>query len=61
MLVGIDKARFRGQVVPGDQLNLQVTLKRNMRGIGIFECRALVDGEVVAEAEMMCSAQDRSS
>lgn len=59
MLVGIDKARFRGQVVPGDQLALNISLKRNMRGIGIFGCEALVDGEVVAEAEMMCSAQDR--
>lgn len=60
MLVGIDKARFRGQVVPGDQLKLQVTLKRNVRGIGMFECKALVDDEVVAEAQMMCSAQDRN-
>ncbi len=59
MLVGIDKSRFRGQVVPGDQLRLNITLKRSMRGIGIFECEALVDGEVVAEAEMMCSAQER--
>jgi len=59
ILVGIDKARFRGQVLPGDQLQIEVTLKRNMRGIGIFTCRALVDDEVVAEAEIMCSAQDR--
>ena len=59
MLVGIDKSRFRGQVIPGDQLILNVRLKRNMRGIGVFECKALVDGVLVAEAEMMCSAQDR--
>ena len=59
MLVGIDKSRFRGQVVPGDQLIINVRLNRNMRGIGIFSCEALVDGTVVAEAEMMCSAQDR--
>jgi len=59
ILVGIDKARFRGQVLPGDQLKLQVSLKRNMRGIGMFECKALVDDEVVAEAEMMCSEQER--
>jgi len=59
MLVGIDKARFRGQVFPGDQLVLDVTQKRNMRGIGMYQCQALVDGTVVAEAEMMCSAQDR--
>lgn len=59
MLVGIDKSRFRGQVVPGDQLRLEISRKRNMRGIGIYQCRALVDGELVAEAEMMCSAQER--
>jgi 3-hydroxyacyl-[acyl-carrier-protein] dehydratase len=58
MLVGIDKVRFRGQVLPGDQLILNVILKRNMRGIGIYQCNALVDGTVVAEAELMCSAQD---
>jgi len=59
ILVGIDKARFRGQVLPGDQLTLQVSLKRNMRGIGMFDCKALVDDEVVAEAQMMCSEQER--
>ncbi len=59
MLVGIDKSRFRGQVLPGDQMRLEISLKRNMRGIGIYECRALVDGGLVAEAEMMCSAQER--
>ena len=61
MLVGIDKARFRGQVLPGDQLQLKITLKRTVRGIGMFACEALVGGDVVAEAEMMCSAQDRNS
>ena len=59
LLVGIDKARFRGQVLPGDQLVLNISLKRNMRGIGMYQCQALVEGTVVAEAEMMCSAQDR--
>ncbi len=61
MLVGIDKARFRGQVVPGDQLVLKISLKRKMRGIGIYQCEARVDGELAAEAEMMCSSQDRKS
>ena len=36
---------------PGDQLQLDVRLKRNMRGIGIFECQAMVDGEIVAAAQ----------
>jgi 3-hydroxyacyl-[acyl-carrier-protein] dehydratase len=61
MLVGIDKARFRGQVLPGDQLQLEILLKRTMRGVGMFDCKALVDGKVVAEAEMMCSSQDRNT
>lgn len=59
MLVGIDKARFRGQVIPGDQLILNVSLTRSMRGIGVFACQAHVDGKLVAEAEMMCSSQDK--
>lgn len=61
MLVGIDKARFRGQVLPGDQLILNVRLKRSVRGIGIYECSALVNGMVVTEAELMCSAQDANA
>ncbi|MBC8211282.1 MAG: 3-hydroxyacyl-ACP dehydratase FabZ [Gammaproteobacteria bacterium] len=59
MLVGIDKARFRGQVIPGDQLILNVTLGRTMRGIWMYKGKATVDGAVVAEAELMCSAQDK--
>ncbi len=59
MLVGIDKARFRGQVIPGDQLILNVTLGRTMRGIWMYKAKATVDGGVVAEAELMCSAQDK--
>ena len=60
MLVGVDKARFRGQVIPGDQLTLTVTLKRHMRGIWMYQGEARVNGDVVAEGEFMCSAQDRS-
>lgn len=59
MLVAVDNARFRGQVVPGDQLELNVTLLRSMRGIMKFKGEALVEGKVVAEAELMCSAQER--
>ena len=60
MLVGVDKARFRGQVIPGDQLRLTVTLKRHMRGIWMYQGTAEVNGDTVAEAEFMCSAQDRN-
>lgn len=59
MLVGIDKARFRSQVLPGDQLKLEVCLTRSMRGIGVYQCHACVNGNRVAEAVIMCSVQNR--
>ncbi len=59
ILVGIDKARFRGQVIPGDQLILNIKLKRNMRGILMYQAQALVEGKVVTDAEIMCTSQDR--
>lgn len=52
---GIDGARFKRPVVPGDQLRLEAELIREMRGIGKFNARALVDGQVAAEAELMCA------
>ena len=48
--VGIDDARFKKPVVPGDQLELEVKLERLLRGIGRFSCVARVGGETVAEA-----------
>jgi 3-hydroxyacyl-[acyl-carrier-protein] dehydratase len=51
--VGIDKARFRKPVLPGDQLILKATLERALRGIWKFTTVAEVDGTEVASAEMM--------
>jgi 3-hydroxyacyl-[acyl-carrier-protein] dehydratase len=53
--VGIDTARFKKPVVPGDQLELEVTLERTLRGIGKFACVARVDGAVAAEALILCT------
>ena len=53
--VGIDKARFRRPVVPGDQLILKVELVRKIRTIWKFSARAEVDGKVVANAVLMCA------
>ncbi len=50
---GIDNARFRRQVLPGDQLILEAEVKRMARGIGKFAARATVDGEIAAEADLM--------
>jgi len=54
-LVKIDKARFSRTVVPGDQLVLEVEQKRMLRRMGLFWGQAKVDGEIVAEAELLCA------
>jgi 3-hydroxyacyl-[acyl-carrier-protein] dehydratase len=51
---GIDCARFKKPVSPGDQLILKVKIDRVLRGIWKYSGQALVDDVVVAEAEMMC-------
>lgn len=56
-LVKIDNARFTAVVAPGDQLRMEVSLKRLMRGMGLFHARALVDGREVASCELMCAAR----
>ncbi|HZM34948.1 MAG TPA: 3-hydroxyacyl-ACP dehydratase FabZ [Burkholderiales bacterium] len=53
--VGIDNARFKKPVVPGDQLEIEVRLERDVRGIHRFGCEARVEGKVVAEATILCS------
>ena len=57
--VGIDNARFRRPVVPGDQLVLEVTFERRIRAIWRFLTRATVDGELVADARMMVATKGR--
>ena len=55
--VGIDNARFKKPVVPGDQLEVEVIFERALRGIGKFACVARVDGATVAEATILCSVR----
>lgn len=57
-LVGMDKARFKQPVVPGDQLVLSARLLKSKRGIWVFDCDARVDDKVVASAEIMCTERD---
>lgn len=52
---GIDNARFKRPVTPGDQLRLEVSLAREMRGVMKFNGKALVDGQVAAEADLLCT------
>ena len=52
---GIDGARFKRPVGPGDQLIIKVALTRSMRGLYKFTAQAEVDGQLAAEAELMCT------
>lgn len=61
LFVGIDEARFRRQVEPGDQMFLRVDLIRVMRGIWRFKAEARVAGEVVASATLMCAGKEIES
>jgi 3-hydroxyacyl-[acyl-carrier-protein] dehydratase len=56
--VGIDKARFKRPVEPGDQLVMEVKLGPVRRGIWKFDGEARVDDRIVATAEIMCTARD---
>jgi 3-hydroxyacyl-[acyl-carrier-protein] dehydratase len=53
--VGIDGARFRKPVLPGDQLIIEVEAERLGRTICKYQSKAFVDGDVVAEAKLMCA------
>ena len=53
--VGIDGARFKRPVEPGDQLILEAAIDRMKAGIYKFKTRASVDGETVVEADLMCT------
>lgn len=56
--VGIDKARFKRVVEPGDQLRLEVAMIKSKRRIWVYDAKATVDGEVAATAELMCTARE---
>lgn len=54
-LVKIEKARFSRIIVPGDRLDLEVSLKRRIRNMALYEGIASVDGKEAARAEFLCA------
>ena len=56
--VGIDGARFKKPVIPGDQLVIEVTQGRVSHGLGKFKGVARVGGALVAEAVMLCALRE---
>lgn len=55
---GIDEARFKRPVMPGDRLDLHVEIERQMRGIWKYSAEAKVDGQLAASAKLMCAKRD---
>lgn len=58
LFVGIDNARFKHPVVPGDQLRIEVAVVRKLRGIWKFNATAHVGDELCCSAELMCTSKE---
>ncbi len=61
LFTGLDKARFRSQVIPGDRLDIECTVLRSRMNIHKMEAKAFVDGKLVAEAELSAAIIDKES
>ncbi len=59
LLASVDAAKFRRPVVPGDQLRIEMTVIKWKSTVAKMAGRATVDGQVVAEAEVMCKIADK--
>jgi beta-hydroxyacyl-ACP dehydratase FabZ len=59
-LASVERAKFRQPVVPGDQLRLEAVVLKNKVSVAKIAAKALVDGHVVAEAELMCSLRNKT-
>lgn len=55
---GVDHARFKKPVIPGDRLDMEARYVSDKRGIWRFECEAKVNGEVACQAEILCAARE---
>ena len=58
LFVGVDKARFKRPVEPGDQLIITATIIRKMKNIWKFDCIAKVGGEVCCKCEVLCTYKE---
>ena len=52
LFAGVDNARFKAQVIPGDVLHLHVNYVKQKRGIWKFDCKAMVDDKIACSAEL---------
>lgn len=61
LFAGIDKARFKRQVIPGDTLLLEAELERSVRNVGRFRTRASVGRQLVCEATLLAAIREAPS
>jgi 3-hydroxyacyl-[acyl-carrier-protein] dehydratase len=54
-LAAVDNCRFRQPAVPGDRLDFEVIALGHKRGIWKFKCTTMIDGKVIASADLMCA------
>lgn len=57
-LVGVDNARFKQPVEPGDQLLIEVQLLKSVRGVWKYSAKSTVDNKIVSTADLMCMKRD---
>ncbi|MCK5727001.1 MAG: 3-hydroxyacyl-ACP dehydratase FabZ [Thiotrichaceae bacterium] len=60
ILAGVNKVKFRRQVVPGDQLELRAELIKRKGKIWIFKAGAYVEGKLATSAELMCAVTEKT-
>jgi len=60
-LAGINEAKFRRPVLPGDQLRLEVVFLKLKPSVAKMQCKATVDGNIAAEAEIICTLVDKAA
>lgn len=58
-LVKVDKARFTQVVAPGDQVILECSIKKVIKNMTLYQCKASVEGETVAKAELLCAEKSK--
>mgnify|MGYP001206587172 CR=1 FL=1 len=61
LLAGIDNAKFRKPVLPGDQLRIEMKVVKKKASVAKMQGKATVDGAVVAEVEVLCKLADKSA
>lgn len=58
LFAGVDNARFKRQILPGDTVDLHVSFEKERRGIWVFKGRAEVDGQLACSADIICARRE---